>query len=92
MNVAKRLPVIVVMVAALFLACMARAANKRPNMDDPAGQARWGKVGKQKIVDEGSLVPFPNMKDKQGKQRSNFRRCRLQRHTIWRLPNAGSTK
>jgi arylsulfatase len=29
--------------------------------DDPTVQPRWGKVGKQKIVDEGPLPPFPNM-------------------------------
>ncbi len=36
--------------------------------DDPTIQPRWGKVGKQKIVDEGPLAPFPNMKDMQGWQ------------------------
>ena len=30
---------------------------------------RWGKVGKQKIVDEGPLAPFPNMKDMQNWQK-----------------------
>jgi arylsulfatase A-like enzyme len=29
--------------------------------DDPTVMPRWGKVGKQKIVDEGPLPPFPNM-------------------------------
>ena len=29
--------------------------------DDPTVQPRWGKVGKQKIVDEGPLPPFPDM-------------------------------
>jgi arylsulfatase len=29
--------------------------------DDPTVQPRWGKVGKQKIVDEGGLAPHPNM-------------------------------
>src|SRR6201995_3678874 len=29
--------------------------------DDATVQPRWGKVGKQKIVDEGPLAPFPNM-------------------------------
>jgi len=29
--------------------------------DDPTDQPRWGKVGKQKIVDEGPLAPYPNM-------------------------------
>jgi arylsulfatase A-like enzyme len=29
--------------------------------DDPTVDPRWGKVGKQRIVDEGPLAPFPNM-------------------------------
>src|SRR6476619_4942914 len=29
--------------------------------DDPTVQPRWGKIGKQKIVDEGPLAPFPDM-------------------------------
>jgi arylsulfatase len=29
--------------------------------DDPTVQPRWGAVGKQRIVDEGPLAPFPNM-------------------------------
>jgi len=29
--------------------------------DDATVDPRWGKVGKQKIVDEGPLAPFPNM-------------------------------
>jgi arylsulfatase A-like enzyme len=36
--------------------------------DDPTEMPRWGKVGKQKIVDEGPLAPFPNMMDMQGWQ------------------------
>ena len=36
--------------------------------DDPTEQPRWGKIGKQKIVDEGPLAPFPNMKDMQNWQ------------------------
>jgi len=36
--------------------------------DDPTDMARWGKVGKQKIVDEGPLAPFPNMSDRQNWQ------------------------
>ncbi len=35
--------------------CYASAA------DDATVQPRWGKVGKQKIVDEGPLAPFPDM-------------------------------
>ena len=29
--------------------------------DDPTVQPRWGKVGKQKVVDEGPLAPYPDM-------------------------------
>jgi len=29
--------------------------------DDPTEQPRWGKVGRQKIMDEGPLAPFPDM-------------------------------
>jgi arylsulfatase A-like enzyme len=29
--------------------------------DDPTVQPRWGKIGKQKIEDEGPLAPFPDM-------------------------------
>lgn len=35
------------------------------NVDDPTIQPRWGKIGKQKIVDEGPLAPFANMKNMQ---------------------------
>ena len=38
------------------------------NVDDPTEQKRWGKIGKQKIVDEGPLAPFPDMKDMQNWQ------------------------
>ena len=38
------------------------------NYDDPTVQQRWGKIGKQKIVDEGPLAPFPDMKDRQNWQ------------------------
>jgi arylsulfatase A-like enzyme len=36
--------------------------------DDPTEQPRWGKVGKQKVVDEGPLAPFPNMAGRQNWQ------------------------
>jgi arylsulfatase len=36
--------------------------------DDPTEQQRWGKIGKQRIVDEGPLPPFPDMKDMQNWQ------------------------
>jgi arylsulfatase A-like enzyme len=38
------------------------------NTDDATEQPRWGKIGKQKIEDEGPLPPFPNMKDLQNWQ------------------------
>jgi arylsulfatase A-like enzyme len=31
------------------------------NVDDPTVMPRWGKVGKQRIIDEGPLAPFPDM-------------------------------
>jgi len=33
------------------------------DVNDPTEMPRWGKVGKQKIIDEGPLAPFPNMED-----------------------------
>ena len=36
--------------------------------DDPTVMPRWGKVGKQRIVDEGPLAPFPNMVGRQNWQ------------------------
>ncbi len=36
--------------------------------DDPTVEPRWGKVGKQKIEDEGPLPPFPNMAGRQNWQ------------------------
>jgi arylsulfatase A-like enzyme len=36
--------------------------------DDPTVEPRWGKVGKQKIIDKGPLAPFPNMADHQNWQ------------------------
>lgn len=38
--------------------------------EDTTEQPRWGKIGKQRIVDEGPLAPFPNMKDMQNWQES----------------------
>lgn len=38
------------------------------SQDDPTEQPRWGRIGKQKIVDEGPLAPFPDMKNKQNWQ------------------------
>jgi arylsulfatase A-like enzyme len=36
--------------------------------DDGTVMPRWGKVGRQKVEDEGPLPPFPNMKDMQNWQ------------------------
>jgi arylsulfatase len=36
--------------------------------DDSTVMPRWGKVGKEKIEDEGPLAPFPNMTGRQGWQ------------------------
>jgi arylsulfatase len=36
--------------------------------DDPTEEPRWGRIGKQRIQDEGPLPPFPNMKDMQNWQ------------------------
>jgi arylsulfatase A-like enzyme len=38
------------------------------DVDDASVMPRWGKVGKQRILDEGPLPPFPNMTDRQGWQ------------------------
>ena len=35
------------------------------DLDDATVQPRWGPVGKQRIVDEGPLAPFPNMTGRQ---------------------------
>ncbi len=35
------------------------------DVDDPTEMPRWGKVGKQRIVDEGPLAPFPDMAGRQ---------------------------
>jgi arylsulfatase A-like enzyme len=37
--------------------------------DDATAMPRWGKVGKQRIEDEGPLPPFPNMRDMQNWQK-----------------------
>jgi arylsulfatase A-like enzyme len=35
--------------------------SRATDIDDPTADPRWGKVGKQKIVDAGPLPPHPNM-------------------------------
>ena len=39
------------------------------NTDDTTVMPRWGKIGKQKIEDEGPLPPFPNMEGMQNWQK-----------------------
>jgi arylsulfatase A-like enzyme len=39
-------------------------ATTATTTDDPTVDPRWGRVGKQKIVDEGPLPPHPNMDPK----------------------------
>ena len=46
--------------------------------DDTAVQPRWGAVGKQRIVDEGPLPPFPNMTDMQNWQKGRPARYDMQ--------------
>ncbi|MCO5076647.1 MULTISPECIES: arylsulfatase [unclassified Chelatococcus] len=38
------------------------------SVDDPTVMPRWGRVGKQRIVDEGPLAPFPDMTGRQNWQ------------------------
>jgi arylsulfatase A-like enzyme len=38
------------------------------DVDDATVEPRWGRVGKQRIVDEGPLPPFPDMKGRQNWQ------------------------
>jgi arylsulfatase len=38
--------------------------------DDATVMPRWGKVGRQRIIDEGPLAPFPSMKNMQNWQAS----------------------
>jgi len=40
------------------------------DVDDPTEQPRWGRIGKQRIIDEGPLAPFPNMTGLQNWQES----------------------
>jgi len=37
--------------------------------EDATVQPRWGAIGKQKVLDEGPLAPFPNMADMQNWQK-----------------------
>jgi arylsulfatase len=48
------------------------------NVDDQTIEPRWGKVGKQKIIDEGPLAPFPNMKNMQNWQPSRPAKYNMQ--------------
>ncbi len=49
--------------------------------DDPTVQPRWGKIGKQKIVDEGPLPPHPDM-DKNAKYDMETIDDHIIKHTV----------
>ena len=46
--------------------------------DDTTVMPRWGKIGKQKIVDEGPLAPFPNMADRENWQEGRKAKYNMQ--------------
>ncbi|MGB8631398.1 MAG: sulfatase-like hydrolase/transferase, partial [Xanthobacteraceae bacterium] len=48
------------------------------DVDDPTVMPRWGKVGKQRIVDEGPLAPFPDMTGRQ-----TFQQGRKAKYDMW---------
>jgi arylsulfatase A-like enzyme/formylglycine-generating enzyme required for sulfatase activity len=48
------------------------------DVDDPTVMPRWGKVGKQRIVDEGPLAPFPDMTGRQ-----TFQQGRNAKYDMW---------
>jgi arylsulfatase A-like enzyme len=51
------------------------------NVDDPTTDPRWGRVGKQKIVDEGPLPPHPNMDPKATTNMEDIEPVLVQRST-----------
>jgi arylsulfatase len=51
------------------------------NVDDPTTDPRWGRVGKQKIVDEGPLPPRPNMDPKATTNMEDIEPVLVQRST-----------
>src|SRR5499433_1807551 len=50
--------------------------------DDPTEMPRWGRVGKQRIVDEGPLPPFPNMSNVQNMHDLPFLRAKYDMTTF----------
>jgi Sulfatase len=56
------------------------------DVDDPTVQPRWGKIGKQRIVDEGPLAPFPDMAGRQNWQEG---RKALRHGDVRQCPGAG---
>ena len=48
------------------------------DVDDPTVQPRWGRVGKQRIVDEGPLAPFPDMAGRENWQEGRKARYDMQ--------------
>jgi arylsulfatase A-like enzyme len=52
------------------------------DVDDPTVMPRWGKVGKQKIEDEGPLPPFPSMKGMQNWQEGDGGKAKYDMETF----------
>jgi len=50
--------------------------------DDPTEMPRWGKIGKQRIVDEGPLPPFPNMSNVQNMHDLPFLKAKYEMTTF----------
>src|SRR4249919_2847666 len=50
--------------------------------DDPTEMPRWGKVGKQRIVDEGPLPPFPDMSNVQNMHELPFLKAKYDMTTF----------
>jgi arylsulfatase A-like enzyme len=42
--------------------------SSAPDIDDATMMPRWGRIGKQRITDEGPLAPFPNISGRQNWQ------------------------
>jgi arylsulfatase len=50
--------------------------------DDATVHPRWGKVGKQKVIDEGPLPPFPDMSNVQGMHDLSFAKAKYDMTTF----------
>jgi arylsulfatase len=56
------------------------------DVDDPTVMPRWGKVGKQRFVDEGPLAPFPDMTGRQ-----TFQQGRKAIYNMWTFDQCSLT-